>query len=85
MDVTETSLSGYTEASWKPVERISLLAGARIDHFRFRTTAREGAGFTGAVNDTIATPKAGANVQLARGLAVYANYGQGLVPTPFAV
>lgn len=77
VDATETSLSGYTEASWKPVERISLLAGARIDHFRFRTTARAGAGFTGAVNDTIATPKAGANVQVARGLAIYANYGQG--------
>lgn len=77
VDATETSLSGYAEASWKPVERISLLAGARIDHFRLRTTARAGAGFTGAVNDTIATPKAGANVQIARGLAIYANYGQG--------
>jgi len=77
VDATETSLSGYAEASWKPVERISLLAGARIDHFRFRTTARAGAGFTGAVNDTIATPKAGANIQVARGLAIYANYGQG--------
>lgn len=77
VDATETSLSGYAEASWKPIERISLLAGARIDHFRFRTTARAGAGFTGAVNDTIATPKAGANVQIARGLAIYANYGQG--------
>ncbi len=77
VDATETSLSGYAEASWKPVERISLLAGARIDHFRFRTTARTGAGFTGAVNDTIATPKAGANIQVARGLAIYANYGQG--------
>ncbi|HEX8420772.1 MAG TPA: TonB-dependent receptor [Sphingomonas sp.] len=77
VDATETSLGGYAEASWKPVERISLLAGARIDHFRFRTTALAGAGFTGAVNDTITTPKAGANVQVARGLAIYANYGQG--------
>ena len=77
VDATETSLSGYTEASWKPVERISLLAGARIDHFRFHSTASAGAGFTGAVNDTIATPKAGANVRVARGLAIYANYGQG--------
>lgn len=77
VDATETSLSGHAEASWKPVERISLLAGARVDHFRFRTTARAGAAFTGAVNDTIATPKAGANVQVARGLAIYANYGQG--------
>ncbi len=77
VDATETSLSGHAEMNWKPVERISLLAGARVDHFWFRTTARAGAGFTGAVNDTIATPKAGANVQVARGLALYANYGQG--------
>ena len=77
VDATETSLSGHAEINWKPVERISLLAGVRVDHFRFRTTARAGAGFTGAVNDTIATPKAGANVQVARGLAIYANYGQG--------
>ena len=77
VDATETSLSGYAEASWKPVERVSLLAGARIDHFWFRTTAQAGAGFTGVVNDTIATPKAGANVQVAHGLAIYANYGQG--------
>lgn len=77
VDATETSLSGHGEINWKPVERVSLLAGARVDHFRFRTTARAGAGFTGAVNDTIATPKAGANVEVARGLALYANYGQG--------
>jgi hypothetical protein len=77
VDASETSLSGYAEASWNPVERVKLLAGARIDHFRFRTTARAGTGFSGAANNTIATPKAGANVQVARGLAVYANYGQG--------
>lgn len=77
VDATETSLSGHGEINWKPVERVSLLAGARMDHFWFRTAARAGAGFTGAINDTIATPKAGANVQVARGLAIYANYGQG--------
>ncbi len=77
VDATETSLSGHIEANWKPGDRISLLAGARIDHFRFRTTARAGNGFSGAVSDTIATPKAGASAQVARGWAVYANFGQG--------
>lgn len=77
VDAMETSFAGYAEASWKPVARVSLLGGARVDHYRFRTIARGGAGNTGAVNDTIATPKAGASVELARGVAIYANYGQG--------
>ena len=77
VDATETSFAGYVEASWKPVARVSLLGGARVDHYRFHTIARGGAGNTGAVNDTIATPKAGASVELTRGVAIYANYGQG--------
>ena len=77
VDATETSVAGYVEATWQPVARATLIAGARIDHFRFRTVARGGTGATGAVDDTIATPKAGASVEVARGIAVYANYGQG--------
>ncbi len=77
VDATETSIGGYAEANWKPVERISLSAGARIDHFRFRTIARAGAGFSGAVNKMIGVPKGGVSVQVVRGWAIYANYGQG--------
>lgn len=77
VDAIETSFAGHVETIWKPVARVSLIGGARVDHFRFRTVARGGAGVTGAVNDTIATPKAGASIELARGVAIYANYGQG--------
>lgn len=77
VDAVQTSVSGYVEANWKPTARLNLIGGARIDHFRFGTTARGGAGVTGAVNDTIATPKLGASLDLGSGAALYANYGQG--------
>ncbi len=77
VDAQETSLSGYGELTWKPVPRIGLIAGARIDHFRFRTTAKAGDATSGDRAETIATPKAGANVEIADGIAVYANYGRG--------
>ena len=77
VDAVETSLGSHAELNWRPVERIGLLAGGRVDHFRFRTTARAGTGVTGADTATIATPKAGANVRVAHGFALYANYGQG--------
>lgn len=77
VDATVTTLAGHVEANWRPVPRVSLLGGARVDNFRFRTVARGGAGVTGTVDDAIATPKAGASVELARGVALYANYGQG--------
>ncbi|HEX8553733.1 MAG TPA: TonB-dependent receptor [Sphingomonas sp.] len=77
VDARETSVAAYAEAIWSPLPRLRLIGGARIDHFRFRTTARGGSGNTGAVNDTIASPKAGASFELTRGIALYANYGRG--------
>jgi hypothetical protein len=77
VDATETSVAGYGEVNWSPVARVSLTGGTRIDHSRFRTVARGGAGMSGAVDDTIITPKFGASVELARGAALYANYGRG--------
>jgi hypothetical protein len=44
IDATQNSVAGYVEANWKPLPRVSLIGGARADHFRFRTVARGGAG-----------------------------------------
>jgi len=77
VDATETSVSGYAEANWKPVDRVNVLAGARIDHFALHTTARGGDATSGSAQDTIVTPKLGANITLTPSLALYANYGQG--------
>ncbi|MGH6613559.1 TonB-dependent receptor [Sphingomonas sp.] len=77
VDASESSLSGYAELNWKPIDRLSLIAGARVDHFRFSTVARGGAGHSGTVEDSIATPKASASLDLIPGLGLYASYGQG--------
>ena len=78
VDARETSVSVYAEATWKPMGRLNLLAGARVDHFAFRTVARGGDATSGTAQDTIVTPKLGANVTVTPNFALYANYGQGL-------
>lgn len=77
VDATETSVSGYVEANWNPIDPLKLLAGARADHFAFRTVARGGDATTGSAQDTIVTPKLGANITVTPSIALYANYGQG--------
>ncbi|MET0374123.1 MAG: TonB-dependent receptor, partial [Rhizorhabdus sp.] len=77
VDARETSISGYAEANWTPVERVRLLAGGRVDHYAFRTVARGGKVAGGTAQDTIVTPKLGATVTVNPNIALYANYGQG--------
>lgn len=76
-NVKESSLSGYGELRWRPVNPLTLTGGVRYDHFRFRQTALAGAATDGVVNDGIVTPKASAALEAVRGIAFYANYGQG--------
>ncbi len=76
--VMEGSLGLYAEAVWRPLDRLMLIGGGRGDWYRFRTTALEGeATWSGTVKDEAFAPKIGAGYELAHGLAVYANYGEG--------
>lgn len=76
-DVKESSVGGYGEARWRPVDALTLTGGLRYDRYRFRQTARAGAANDGVVVDDIVTPKVSAALEAARGVAFYANYGQG--------
>ena len=76
-NVKETSFSGYGEAQWRPLTELTLTGGVRYDHYRFRQTAKAGLSDDGVVNDSIVTPKFSAAFEPARGIAFYANYGQG--------
>ncbi|RZM35002.1 MAG: TonB-dependent receptor [Sphingomonas sp.] len=76
-DTREAALSGFAEARWKPSGPLTLTGGARIDHFRFRSIARVGTAIDGRTRATIVTPKAGAALTVARGIALFANAGQG--------
>jgi outer membrane receptor protein involved in Fe transport len=77
-DVHESSLGLFGEAIWQPVERLMVIGGLRGDFYRFRTRALEGdSTWSGTVKDDILAPKIGVNYEVADGIAVYANYGQG--------
>jgi outer membrane receptor protein involved in Fe transport len=73
----ERSLGLYAEAVWKPIDRLMVIGGLRQDFYHFKTTPVGGASWGGTVNADILTPKIGANFQVADGIAVYANWGQG--------
>jgi len=77
-DVHESSLGLYAEATWRPVERLMVIGGLRGDFYRFRTRALAGeSSWSGKVKDDILAPKIGVSYEVADGIALYANYGQG--------
>ncbi len=74
----EESLGTYAEMIWQPVERLMLIGGVRSDWYGFTTRALEGAdSWDGKVSDNALGLKIGANVEIADGIALYANYGEG--------
>ena len=77
-DVKETSAGIYAEAVWRPVDRLMVIGGVRNDWYRFRTMDLGGAiGWSGLVKDDSFGPKIGVNYEIADGVALYANYGEG--------
>ena len=77
-DVKETSAGLYAEAIWRPVDRMMVIGGVRNDWYRFRTEDLGGlSGWSGTVRDDSFAPKIGVNYEVADGIALYANYGEG--------
>jgi outer membrane receptor protein involved in Fe transport len=77
-DVLESSIGLYGEAIWKPIERLMVIGGLRGDWYRFRTQALAGAtSWSGIAKDQGLTPKIGVNYEVADGIALYANWGEG--------
>lgn len=75
--VDELSGALYGEAHWRPVDRVTMLAGLRGDAYRFRTRALGGGAWSGLVKDSIVSPKLGVSAEVAKGVALYANWGRG--------
>ena len=75
--VIERSAAIYGEVQWRPAPPVMLTAGLRADFYGFETKALAGSAWSGKVSDRIVSPRVGANVEVAHGLAFYANYGQG--------
>ncbi len=77
-DVLEKSIGLYSEVIVEPVDRLFITAGIRGDFYGFKTEALDGVDvWSGKVSDDIVSPKIGANYEVADGIAVYANYGEG--------
>ena len=76
-EVSESSAGFYGEAVWRPVERLMVIGGLRGDFYRFHTKPAGGASWGGTVKDHIYSPKIGANYEVADGIALYANWGEG--------
>jgi outer membrane receptor protein involved in Fe transport len=77
-DVMESSVGLYAEAILRPFERLMVIAGLRNDWYRFRALPVEGdSTWGGTVKDDTFAPKIGVNYELADGIALYANYGEG--------
>jgi len=75
--VRESSAGFYAEAIWRPAERLMVIGGLRNDWYRFRTRPVGGDAWGGVVKDDSFAPKIGLNYEVADGIALYANYGEG--------
>jgi len=78
--VNESSIGLYGEATWRPNERLRLMAGLREDLYHFDVSANPGASsltHAGAATSRQASPKLGAAYTLNERIELYANWGQG--------
>src|SRR5690606_17077546 len=77
-EVDESSAGLYAEAVWRPVDRLMVIAGLRGDWYDFDVAAIDGANsWSGEASDSIVSPKIGVNYEIADGVALYANWGEG--------
>lgn len=77
-DVYEKSLGLYAEVVWQPTDRLMVIGGIRNDWYGFDVGAISGINvWAGDVDDDSFAPKIGLNYEIADGIALYANYGEG--------
>ncbi len=78
--VKEGSIAVYSEATWRPLQDLRVMAGLRGDLYDFDVTANAGSGDTenvGHTSDNAWSPKLGLAYSLSRNVELYANWGQG--------
>jgi outer membrane receptor protein involved in Fe transport len=74
----ESSIGVYSEAIVRPTDKLMVIAGLRGDWYRFDVRALAGANSWGGLEqDHILSPKLGLNYEVAEGIALYANWGEG--------
>ena len=75
--VRESSAAVYTEASWRPLERLRLTGGLRGDYYHFDVDRRIAGVDAGSDDDTAVSPKVGAAYAVNDRIELYGNWGEG--------
>ncbi len=75
--VTEGSIGAYSEAQWRPLDRLRLTAGLRADYYDFDVRARMEGVDEGSETDSAASPKIAAAYRINQNVEVYANWSRG--------
>ncbi|MES2825596.1 MAG: TonB-dependent receptor [Pseudomonadota bacterium] len=78
--VDEGSIAIYSEATWRPLQKLRFIAGLRGDFYDLDVSANSGAGDkenVGKNTDSIGSPKLGTAYLLNNHVEIYANWGQG--------
>jgi outer membrane receptor protein involved in Fe transport len=78
--VSESSLAGYGQAQWQPVDPLRLVLGLRADNYTANVRAKDAQAQAlgeGRVQQTLVSPKATMAFEVAPWLEVYANWGRG--------
>jgi hypothetical protein len=75
--VNEGSISGYTEATWYPTEKLRLFGGLREDYYDFSVTAKSPTSAAGHVTDSLVSPKLGVAYEINNSVELYGNWGRG--------
>ncbi len=75
--VRESSAGIYTEATWRPVERLRLTGGLRGDYYDFNVKARIDGVDAGSDTDSAVSPKLAAAYSVSDRIEVYGNWGKG--------
>lgn len=78
LDVAQHQAHARAGLRWRPVPRLSIDAGARVDLFAYRVTDRLAPGVEGRKALAIPSPRVTAVVQLARDASLFLAYGRGL-------
>jgi outer membrane receptor protein involved in Fe transport len=74
---TEGSIGVYSEAGWRPLEKLRLMGGLRADRYEFDVTAKREGLAEGSDHSSQLSPKLGAAYEVTRAMELYANWGRG--------
>lgn len=75
--VRESSAGVYTEATWRPMERLRLTGGLRGDYYDFDVKARIDGVDAGSDTDSAVSPKLAAAYSVNDRIELYGNWGRG--------